>query len=196
MRIKPVTRVVGFLFAPILTLSAIDSRWNPMLAGASSVAVPAGTQITVRTIDKIKPKETKAGDTFQASVDEPVIVNGREIIPRGTPAQIRLYKEEGKTDDLGLRLYSLNVRGRTALVNSDWARVTPQKKGMGTGAKTAIGAGVGAAVGAIAGGGKGAAIGAGAGAGTGLIISKVKGRDTEVPPETRLTFTIRNTIRI
>ncbi|MBV9224255.1 MAG: hypothetical protein JOY85_09520 [Acidobacteriaceae bacterium] len=183
------------VFITTLCFSVTNSRQGLLNAGQSSFSIPSGTDITARTIEPIKPKDAKIGDTFRASVDEDVVVNGRTVIPRGAPAELRLYKAEGRTDDLALRLYSVRMRGRTALVNSSFARVTPQKKGMSTGAKTAIGTGIGAAVGAIAGGGKGAAIGAGAGAGTGLIISKAKGRDSEVPSETRLTFTTRAPIR-
>ncbi|MBV8070320.1 MAG: hypothetical protein JO270_10480 [Acidobacteriaceae bacterium] len=153
--------------------------------------IPRGTVITVRTIDPIKSKSAKAGDTFRASVDEPVTVNGRELIARGADAEMRLYQVNSKSRDLTLRLYSVNVRGKQVYVNTEAAVVTAEKKGMSGGAKTAIGAGAGALIGGIAGGGKGALIGAGAGAGTGLVISAATGRDSEVKPETRLSFTTR-----
>jgi hypothetical protein len=189
MRIRHSRAILCALLVLLLALAATTGRSGQK--SSTQTVVPRGTVIMVRTIDPIRPKNAKAGDTFRAAVDEPVLVNGREVIPRGADAQIRLYQANSKSEDLALKLYSVNVRGRQAFVNSDFAVVTPEKKGMSTGAKTAIGAGIGAAVGAIAGGGKGAAIGAGAGAGTGLVISKVKGRDTEVKPETRLSFTIR-----
>src|SRR5437762_3802941 len=58
-------------------------------------------------------------------------------------------------------------------------------------------AGIGAAIGAIAGGGKGAAIGAaaGGGAGTGTVLL-TKGKEILYPPETRLSFTLANTVAI
>lgn len=190
--LKCFVRNVTFVTLPFLVT---DNRYSLLTARQSSSYVPSGTDITVRTIEPIRPKDAKLGDKFRASVDEDVVANRRVVIPRGAPAELRLYKAEGVTDDLALRLDSVRLRGRTTSVSSGFARVTPQKKGIGTGAKTAIGTGIGATVGAIAGGAKGAVVGAGAGAGTGLIISKAKGRDSEVPPETRLTFTTRAPIR-
>lgn len=189
MQMNPMNTFSCAFLTLILSFTVRTGRAEQKAGGPP--LVPRGTVITIRTIDPIRPKTAKAGDVFHATVDEPVLANGREVIPRGADAEIRLYQANTKGQDLALRLYSVNVRGRQVYVNSDFATVTPEKKGMGTGAKTAIGAGIGAAVGAIAGGGKGAAIGAGAGAGTGLILSKVKGRDTEIKPETRLGFTTR-----
>ncbi len=59
------------------------------------------------------------------------------------------------------------------------------------------GAGVGAAIGAIAGGKKGAAIGAatGGGAGTGVVLA-TKGEEIHYGPETRLNFTLTNSVRL
>ena len=59
------------------------------------------------------------------------------------------------------------------------------------------GAGVGAAIGAIAGGKKGAAIGsvAGGGAGTGTVLA-TKGKEIHYAPETRLSFTLANSVRM
>jgi hypothetical protein len=55
----------------------------------------------------------------------------------------------------------------------------------------------GAAIGAIAGGGKGAAIGAAAGAAAGVVgVLSTRGRPTELPPETVLTFRLENPLTI
>ena len=56
---------------------------------------------------------------------------------------------------------------------------------------------LGAAIGAIAGGGKGAAIGAGVGgaAGTGAVLTS-RGQAAEVPPETRMSFRLREPITL
>lgn len=64
-------------------------------------------------------------------------------------------------------------------------------------AADAGGAGVGAAIGAIAGGKKGAAIGAatGGGAGTGVVLA-TKGQEIHYGPETRLNFTLTNSVKL
>ncbi|MEO8131445.1 MAG: hypothetical protein ABI822_30395, partial [Bryobacteraceae bacterium] len=63
--------------------------------------------------------------------------------------------------------------------------------------KIGAAAAIGAAIGAIAGGGKGAAIGAGAGgaAGTGGVMA-TRGKDAEVPVETKLSFRLRDAITL
>jgi|SRR6267142_5782847 len=58
-------------------------------------------------------------------------------------------------------------------------------------------AGVGAVIGAIAGGKKGAAVGAiaGGGAGTGVVLG-TKGKEIHYGPETRLNFTLANSVQM
>ena len=59
------------------------------------------------------------------------------------------------------------------------------------------GAGVGAVIGAIAGGKKGAGIGAVAGGGgrTGVVLA-TKGKEIHYAPETRLSFTLANSVQM
>ena len=58
------------------------------------VTVPAGTLITVRTIDSIDTDVTGAGERFRASIDDPVVVNGQVVIPRGADATIQVIRVE------------------------------------------------------------------------------------------------------
>ena len=62
---------------------------------------------------------------------------------------------------------------------------------------TAATTGVGAVIGAIAGGAKGAGVGAatGGGAGTGVVLA-TKGKEIRYGPETRLNFTLTNSVEI
>ena len=58
-------------------------------------------------------------------------------------------------------------------------------------------AALGAIIGAIAGGGKGAAIGAVSGAGVGAAAQVItKGQTVKIPSESRLTFALRQNIRL
>src|SRR5580658_4479116 len=54
--------------------------------------VPAGTEILVRLIDGINASTTAAGEVFRASVDDPVIVGNRVIIPRNADATVQVVK--------------------------------------------------------------------------------------------------------
>jgi len=166
------------------------------------VQLSAGTNIVVRTIDGIDSETARTGQTFAASVDEPVMVNGQTVIPRGADVTLKLVdsKESGKLtgrSELTLDLMSVKVNGRMVDVNTQ----TVSRESSSRGARTAKVAGgtaaVGAIIGAIAGGGKGAAIGAGAGAAAGAGAEVVtKGQRVKIPSETRLTFALETPVNI
>lgn len=165
-------------------------------AAAVGVTIPAGAEITVRTIDSIDAKTTAVGERFRASIDDPIVVNGQVVVPRGADCTLQIMKvEEGGrvtgSDELAIKLYDITVNGKAYDVTTSYAEMKTSGEGKSTAKKTAIGAGIGAVIGGIAAGGKGAAIGAGAGAGAGVAASAIKGPHLKVPPETRLTFELR-----
>jgi hypothetical protein len=166
------------------------------------IELPAGTNLVVRMIDGVDSEVNHLGQTFSASLDEPVMLNGDTAIPRGADVVVKLVdsKESGKLTgrtELTLDLMSIKVNGRMVDVNTQ----TVSRESSSRGARTAKVAGgtaaVGAIIGAIAGGGKGAAIGAGAGAATGAGVEVVtKGQRVKIPSETRLTFSLDTAVRI
>jgi hypothetical protein len=169
-------------------------------AGSNSLEVPGGTQIIVRLIDPVNSETDRLGQTYRASIDEDVIINGQTVIPRGADAIASLIdaqrsgKLEGRTA-LTLDLRSVTVNGRA--VNVSTTGVSQESSSRGARSAKVIGgtAAVGAIIGAIAGGGKGAAIGAGSGAAAGTAAQVMtSGQKVKVPAETRLTFTLQNPI--
>src|SRR5882724_3223262 len=50
---------------------------------AMGVELPAGTPFVVRMIDAVDSQTNRTGQTFRASLDEPVMINGDTAIPRG-----------------------------------------------------------------------------------------------------------------
>jgi hypothetical protein len=164
--------------------------------------LPAGTNLVVRMIDGVDSQVNRVGQTFAASLDEPVMLNGETVIPRGADVVVKLVdaKESGKLtgrSELTLDLVSVKVNGRMVDVNTQTVSQESSSRGART-AKVAGGtAAVGAIIGAIAGGGKGAAIGAGAGAAAGAGAEVVTaGQRVKIPSETRLTFVLDNAVRI
>ena len=161
------------------------------------VTIPAGTRISVRTIDGIDSTQNQVGDRFQASLEEPLLVNGEEVVPKGADVYGRLTQSNtsgtftGKSQ-LGLELTGIVVNGRTyPIVTGEYA-VAGKSRGASTAKRTIGGAAVGSIIGAIAGGGKGAAIGAGVGGGVGAGSETVtKGDQVKVPSETLLDFTLQ-----
>jgi hypothetical protein len=172
-------------------------REPPPPAAPSGTMIPTGTTITVRMIDGVNSEQSRTGETFRASVDEPVLLDGQTVIPRGADAITKLVedKESGKIEGrtvLTLVLQQVMVNGRMIdLTSGDVSQASGSR-----GAKSAkvIGgtAALGAIIGAIAGGGRGAAIGAGSGAAVGTGVQVLtKGQTVKIPSETRLTFTLQ-----
>src|SRR3954452_16724325 len=62
--------------------------------------IPAGTDISVRTIDSVDSERDRRGQTYRASIDQPVIVNGQTVVPRGADAVIMLSdsQQSGKIE--------------------------------------------------------------------------------------------------
>ena len=163
----------------------------------STVTIPSGSRISVRTIDAIDSTQHRVGDRFQASLEEPLFVDGREVVAKGADLYGRLTESKttgtftGKSQ-LGVELTGIVINGQTVpLVTGEYA-VSGKSRGASTAKRTVGGAAVGSIIGAIAGGGKGAAIGAGvggaAGAGSEVIT---KGDQVKIPSETLLDFTLQ-----
>ncbi len=173
-----------------------------MKSAAAFLTIPEGTRISVRTIDGIDSTRNRVGDRFQASLEEPLIVDGNEIVAKGADVYGRLEesKESGTfagRSQLRLALTGIVVDGKTVPLTTGEYELTGKSRGAST-AKRAAGVGaVGAVIGAIAGGGKGAAIGAAAGAGVGAGSEVVtRGDQVKIPSETLLDFTLQQDVSI
>jgi len=138
---------------------------------ASGTTLSSGTVLTVRMIDSVDSQRDRVGQTFRASLDEPVVdSNGNTLIRRGADVVVKLVDDQqsgklaGRTV-LTLDLVSLDVNGRS--VDIDTEAVTEKSGSRTARSGKVIGgtAALGAIIGAIAGGGKGAAIGAVVGGG-------------------------------
>jgi hypothetical protein len=159
--------------------------------------------VVVRVDDSLSTEKNAAGDTFRATLDAPLIVEGMAIAERGARALGRIVDcdRSGKVKGLArltLELTTLNTSdGQKVKIQTElFAREAPStvKKDAAT---VGIASGVGAAIGAAAGGGKGAAIGAGAGgaAGAGTVMM-TRGKPAEVPAETRVSFRLSEPITL
>ena len=90
----------------------------PPVNGPAGLEVPAGTALVVRLIDPVDSERDRLGQTYRASIDQPVVVNGQTAIPRGSDVIATLIdaqksgKIEGRTI-LTLDLKSITVNGRT-----------------------------------------------------------------------------------
>ena len=166
------------------------------------VTIPAGTHISVRTIDAIDSTQNRVGDRFEASLEEPLFVDGNEIVSKdaGVHGRLAESKESGTftgRSQLRLELTSLVVNGQTVPIVTGEYELTGKSRGTSTAKRSIGGAAVGSVIGALAGGGKGAAIGAGVGAGAGAASETItKGAQVKVPSETLIEFTLQQDVSI
>jgi hypothetical protein len=167
----------------------------------AGIQIPAGTPITVRMIDAVDSKVSHLGQTFRASVDEPVVINGQTVIPRGADAVAKLVEDqqsgkfEGKTI-LTLALTDITINGQ--MIDTTTGDVTRASSSRGARTAKVVGGAtaLGAIIGALAGGGRGAAIGAASGAAVGGGAEVLtKGQQVKIPSETRLNFTLQQPIQ-
>jgi len=159
----------------------------------SDRTIPDGTVVTVRTIDSINSDKTNVGDTYRASLEEPLVVNGREVAPRGADATVQVVRvQQGGaitgSEEVALRLSEIRANGITLRPVTSDAEVASKSRGSQSAKVIGGTAVVGAIIGAIAGGGTGAAIGAAAGAGTGAAIQAIRGQRIQIPSESTLDF--------
>ena len=113
-----VADVVSLKFESETRVSETPPKRDYANETTGSVAVPAGTRLSVRTIDAIDSAKNHVGDRFEASVEEPVTVDGRVVVPKGASVYGRL--EEAKTSgtftgrsELRLALTGIVVNGQT-----------------------------------------------------------------------------------
>jgi len=160
------------------------------------IVVPAGTVLTIKTGQALSSKSSQAGQSFLATLAQPVSVEGRSALPEGSTVggTVVTAKTKGKIKgegQLDLALTSISVRGHTFHIRTNVLSSTIKGKGKRTAVATGGGAAGGALIGGIAGGGKGAAIGAGVGAAAGFIGGTFTGnKQIEVPAESALSFTL------
>jgi hypothetical protein len=169
-----------------------------VLATAFGIAqtIPAGTPVTVRIGSEISSGSAKVGNTFDGTLANKLVVNGKTIAPAGSPVRgkVTLAKSSGRLHEpgqLSIRLTSVQVNGKMTPVSSSPYHVKGKSHTKSNVTKIGGGAAAGALIGALAGGGKGAAIGTVAGAGAGTGVAAATGKEEGViPAEHAVTFTI------
>jgi len=164
--------------------------------------VPAGTSLPVILSTSVSSYSATPGQSFEASLAAPVLVDGEEAIPKGARVTGTVVdaKKQGKFKGealLTIRLTQINVRGKDYLIATHTYSRTEKGKGKRTAAVTGGGAAAGALIGGLAGGGKGAAIGAAVGGGGGLAVSGgTGGQNVNLPAETKINFKLAQAVTI
>jgi len=185
------------LLTAALTLSAVTLK-----AGTDPVTVPERTAIRVTLDQSVATNRSKPGDHFVATVSEPVVINGKTVIPQGARAKglVVESRESGRLmrrARLRLALQTVDVNGQNYDVRTySHPRIGRDHKKRNW-AWIGGGAAGGAAIGALAGGGTGALIGGPIGAGAGVTVALVTGKkDIKLRAETPLRFELAQPVTI
>jgi hypothetical protein len=166
----------------------------------STITIPAGTVVSVRLQNTISSATAHAGDSFEAVLDEPLVVKGQTVAEKGAAVTGRVVeaKSSGRLHDSGyvsLTLSSLHMNGKQVPIQTSSLFAKGANHNKRNAALIGGGTGAGALLGGIFGGGKGALIGAAAGAGAGTTGAYATGKkDVGFASERRLSFRLTQAI--
>jgi hypothetical protein len=164
--------------------------------------VPQGGVIEVKLDQTLASNQNRPGDTFAATVARPVEVDGKVIIPQGTPVTGRVVyaHRSGRlrgVAQLRLTLDSMQMNQTSYELQTNTIGRHGGNHKKRNFALIGGGGGGGALIGAIAAGGKGALIGGPVGAGVGTAVAAFTGKkDFVLPAETRLSFRLHEPVTL
>jgi hypothetical protein len=170
----------------------------------NTVTIAPGTTLMVRIGETLSVQHNLTGDTFFATLDQPLVAGGYVIAERGARVEGKIVEVDkasrmSGTSRMSLALTQVNSSDgqRIPLQTSTYTKDGAERNHKNDAAKIGGGAVLGAVIGAAAGGGKGAAVGAGVGgaAGTGAVLLS-GGKNVTIPVETRLSLRIEQPVTI
>jgi type IV secretion system protein VirB10 len=215
------SRISAFVVAILLTtsLSALGPLGQAHARSShapGSITVPTDTEFHLRLNQALNSRTAKKGDTFTASVIEPVVVRGVTAVSEGSTVYGRVTTvtraRRGHSGTMGVSFYRLRLpSNQTLSILGSLASLENEKADRGDGQESEVrgrslrrtliliggGAGVGAIIGAAAGGGKGAGIGAAIGGGAGTAAALLtKGNEVNVKPGTTITMALDRPVTV
>jgi hypothetical protein len=166
------------------------------------IVIPSGTAVTVRLQTGVSSATNNSGDSFDAVLDAPLVINGKTVAPAGAPVSGKVVaaKSSGHLKDPGmiqLALSSITIDKKSIPVSSSSVIARGSSHTKRNAAIIGGSTGGGALIGGLLGGGKGALIGAGVGAAGGTTGAYATGKkDVGFAAERRLTFRLTQAITV
>ena len=183
-------RITGAIILVCVVAAAVGS--------AAPLTVPAGMTITVRMLDGVDSSVNYTGETFRATVEEALMVEGKTLIPKGAEAIGRLVSVEraGRFQGrpvLTMELTALNFEGQSVAIQTSAYQQAGQSQTKRTMILAGGGAVLGTVISVVAGGG--ILLGSNVGGAAGTAIQAVRGeKDLRIPAEALMTFTLQSPI--
>ena len=188
------------------TADAANDSKKGLLSGlfesSIKVTIPEGAQFEVTVDETLTSNTNHAGDSFAASLSQPVVKDGKTIIPAGAHVTGRVVdaKDSGRLHvpaRLSVALSSVEVDGKSYDIETNTVAKTGQNHNKRNLGFIGGGAAGGALIGGLAGGGKGALIGSAIGAGAGTAGAAATGKkDISLAAETRLKFHLVRSVTV
>jgi hypothetical protein len=166
------------------------------------ITIPEGAQFEVMLDESLASNRSHTGDSFAASLSQPVVEDGKTIIPAGAHVAGRVVdaKDSGRLHvpaRLSVALSSVEVSGKSYDIDTNTIAKTGENHNKRNLGFIGGGAAGGALIGGLAGGGKGALIGSAVGAGAGTAGAAATGKkDISLPAETHLRFHLLRSVTV
>src|SRR5690349_4384117 len=102
---------------------AVEQAAAPKQEAPPPIIVPAGTSISVTVDQSVSSKDSEPGVLVAASLAEPVVVQGQDVIPRGAKVSgtVTNAKSAGRfkgNAELGITLSSVEIEGRKYTIHT------------------------------------------------------------------------------
>jgi hypothetical protein len=197
------------------TKSHTVTRPQSVITTADGSSLPIGTAIRIKLETPLSTDRNVRGDRFSGRVLEPVVLNGKTIIPVGSALEGQVIKAQAKRRITGKPTFDLSpdtvtlpdgqrLAIRAAIVDTsnhhldvnDEGQIKAPGHNRGDWIEMGAGSVVGAGVGAEIGGGKGALIGMTVGAGVSFIHRITRTRNASIPAGTELTMELSRPLQL
>ena len=185
----PENQVVGiFLSSGVASAEAYNA------SSASTVTLPAGTRLVIRTNDEINSSRHSAGHRFRGQLEGALAVDGNAVVPRGTfvHGRITSSQQAGRlagSSELVVEFTDLMINDILVPISTGGLAAQTENEAGRTVGRTARAA----ALGALAGGRSGARTGARVGVGASILTS---GSSINIPRGTIVETTLRAPVTI
>ncbi len=170
-----------------------QARQEPKQSSETMV-IPAGTNVVAALDSRLTTETNVTGERFAATTTDPIVVDGRTVVPAGARIHgvlrdvLASGRVKGRARMTLVYEQIVDSAGKAHTISAEPLTLQAASETSADVEKITAGGILGGIIGGIAGQGKGAAIGAGAGAGAGVVlVLATKGDEIELDPGQKLS---------